>query len=35
MIGLLTFALAYVIAKKLDDLGDYKPPTGKHRNRYK
>lgn len=35
MIGLLALAIAYVAAKKLDDLGDYKSPKGKYRNRYK
>ncbi len=35
MIGLVTIAIAYVIAKKLDDMGDYKEPKGKHRKRYR
>ena len=35
MFGILSMTLAYIIAKKLDDLGDYKEPKGKHKNRYK
>lgn len=35
MIGLVTIAIAYVIAKKLDDSSDYKEPKGKHRKRYR
>jgi len=35
MIGIVTFGLAYLIAKKLDKLGDYKKPKGKYKNRYR
>lgn len=35
MIGLITISIAYVIAKKLDDLSDYKEPKGKYKDRYK
>jgi hypothetical protein len=35
MIGLITFGIAYLIAKALDDAGNYKEPKGKHKNRYK
>lgn len=35
MIGLLAMGLAYIVAKALDDAGDYKGPKGKHKNRYK
>lgn len=35
MIGAITIALAYLIAKKLNDIGDYKEPKGKHKNRYR
>jgi hypothetical protein len=35
MLGALLFTIGYIIAKKLDDAGDYKPPVGKHKNRYK
>lgn len=35
MFGAIAFSLAFIIAKKLDKLGDYKEPKGKNRNRYK
>lgn len=35
MIGAIAFGIAYLIAKKLDKLGDYKEPKGKFKNRYK
>ena len=35
MFGLISFGIAYLIAKKLDDSTDYKSPKGKHKNRYK
>ena len=35
MISVIAFGIAYLIAKKLDDLGDYKEPKGKYKNRYK
>ena len=35
MITAITIGIAYLIAKKMDDLGDYKPPEGKYKNRYK
>lgn len=35
MIGLIAIAVAYVVAKKLDDASDYKLPKGRHKNRYK
>ena len=35
MIGLLAIAVAFVVAKKLDDSSGYKSPKGKHKNRYK
>lgn len=35
MFGLIAMAAAYVIAKALDDAGEYKPPVGKHKNRYR
>jgi hypothetical protein len=33
--ALISMAAAYIIPKKLDDAGDYKPPVGKRKNRYK
>ena len=35
MLGLISMAIAFVIAKTLDDSTDYKHPSGKHKNRYK
>tara|TARA_R110002096_G_scaffold432559_1_gene649601 strand:- start:246 stop:353 length:108 start_codon:yes stop_codon:yes gene_type:complete len=35
MFTALTIGIAYIIAKKLDDAGDYKTPKGKNKNRYK
>lgn len=35
MLGLIAIAVAYVVAKKLDDSGDYKTPKGKRKNRYR
>lgn len=35
MLTAITIGIAYLIAKKLDDSGDYKQPKGKHKNRYK
>jgi hypothetical protein len=35
MFGLISIGIAYIIAKKLDDAGDYKAPKGKNKNRYK
>ena len=35
MFGAIAIGLAYLIAKKLDDAGDYKTPKGKNKNRYK
>lgn len=35
MLGLIAIAVAYVVAKKLDDSSDYKLPEGKHKNRYR
>lgn len=35
MLAAITIGIAYLIAKKLDDLGDYKEPKGKTKNRYK
>lgn len=35
MFTALTMGIAYIIAKKLDDAGDYKEPKGKNKNRYK
>lgn len=35
MVGLIALGIAYIVAKKLDDLGDYKTPRGKNKNRYK
>lgn len=35
MLGIIAIAVAYVVAKKLDDAGDYKTPKGKHKNRYR
>ena len=35
MFGAIAMGLAYLIAKKLDDAGDYKTPKGKNKNRYK
>lgn len=35
MLGLISMAIAYVIAKALTDSADYKEPKGKHKNRYK
>ena len=35
MIGLISIAVAYVIAKALDDSTDYKEPKGKNKDRYK
>lgn len=32
---MITFELAYLIAKVLDDPGDYKSPKGRNKNRYK
>ena len=34
MISLLGMATAYIIAKKLDDMSDYRKPVGKYKNRY-
>lgn len=35
MFGLIALGLAYLVAKKLDDSGDYKQPKGKYKNRYR
>lgn len=35
MFGAIAIGIAYLIAKKLDDSGNYKPPKGKNKNRYK
>lgn len=35
MLGIISMILAYVVAKNLDDLSDYKLPRGKNKNRYK
>lgn len=35
MLGLIAIAVAYVVAKKLDDSSDYKIPRGKRKNRYR
>lgn len=35
MFTALTIGIAYLIAKKLDDSGDYKTPKEKNKNRYK
>jgi hypothetical protein len=35
MSALIAMAIAYVIVNKLDKAGDYRPPTGKDKNRYK
>ncbi|TDQ27652.1 hypothetical protein DFQ07_1503 [Tenacibaculum caenipelagi] len=32
---MITILLAYFIVKKIDDLGDYKTPRGKYKNRYR
>lgn len=32
---MITFVFAYLIVKTLDDLGDYKTPKGRNKNRYK
>lgn len=34
MFGSIAIGIAYLIAKKLDDFGDYKKPKGKYKNRY-
>ncbi len=35
MFGVIAMGIAFLITKKLDDMGDYKPPKGKNKNRYK
>lgn len=35
MFTALTIGIAYLTAKKLDDLSDYRTPKGKDKNRYK
>ena len=35
MLGLIAIAVAYVVAKKLDDSSDYKEPKGIYKNRYR
>lgn len=35
MFTALTIGTAYIIAKKLDDAGNYRTPTGKDKKRYK
>jgi hypothetical protein len=35
MFGLLALGAAYLIVRELDKKSEYKPPKGKHRNRYK
>lgn len=35
MLGLISMAIAYVIAKTLDDASGYKLPKGRYKNRYK
>lgn len=35
MIGFITIGLACIIAKKIDDLCDYKEPKDEHKDRYK
>jgi len=34
MAGLLTWAITYLIVKKLDKMTEYKIPKGKHKRRY-
>lgn len=35
MFGAIAIGVAYLVAKKLDNAGDYKTPKGKYKNRYK
>lgn len=35
MFGAIAIGISFLIAKTLEKSGDYKPPKGKHKNRYK
>lgn len=35
MFGTIAIGVTLFIVKKVDDLGDYKLPKGKYKNRYK
>ena len=35
MLGVIVIGIAYLIAKKLDDAGNYKQPKGNYKNRYR
>jgi len=35
MFGKIAIGVAFLVVKKLDKMGEYKQPKGKHKNRYK